>query len=303
MITYNGSDLILAPIAGFSDSGMRSLCFRYGAGLCFTEMVSAKGLYYKNENTAELLHVGKDEKYTGVQIFGSDPGIIGEVIRYDVMKNFPVIDLNAGCPVPKVFGNGDGSALMKNPNLVYEIVKSMKENADGRIVTIKIRKGVLGMNNAVEVALAAQEGGADMVTVHGRTREEMYSGTADYEAIAKVKSALRIPVCGNGDVVDKTSYERMKQTGVDYVMVARGAMGRPYVFAEIRGENLQYVVADLIKEHIKYLDFIPEKIVAANMKKQIGHYLKGLPGKKRVKEKIFRSESLEEMLGLIDQTD
>ena len=186
---------------------------------------------------------------------------------------------------------------------LYEIVKSMKENADGRIVTIKIRKGVLGMNNAVEVALAAQEGGADMVTVHGRTREEMYSGTADYEAIAKVKNALRIPVCGNGDVVDKTSYERMKQTGVDYVMVARGAMGRPYVFAEIRGENPSYVVADLIKEHIKYLDFIPEKIVAANMKKQIGYYLKGLPGKKKVKENIFRSESLAEMLGLIDQMD
>lgn len=303
MITYNGSDLILAPIAGFSDSGMRSLAFRYGAGLCFTEMVSAKGLYYKNENTAELLHVGKDEKHTGVQIFGSDPGIIGEVLHYDVMKNFPIIDLNAGCPVPKVFGNGDGSALMKNPNLVFDIVKSMKDNAEGRLVTIKIRKGVLGSNNAVEVALAAQEGGADLVTVHGRTREEMYSGAVDYDVIYKVKSALRIPVCGNGDVVDKVSYDRMKQTGVDYVMIARGALGRPYIFAELQGEKPVYSVPELIREHIAYLDFLPDKIVAGTMKKQIGYYLKGLPGKKKVKENVFRSESLEEMLGLIDDMD
>lgn len=300
MITYNGSDLILAPIAGFSDSGMRSLCFRYGAGLCFTEMVSAKGLYYKNENTAELLHVGKDERHTGAQIFGSDPGIIGEVMGYEVLKKFPVIDLNCGCPVPKVFGNGDGSALMKNPNLVYDIIRSMKVNAFGRKITIKIRKGVLGLNNAKEVALAAQEGGADMVTVHGRTREQMYAGTVDLEAIAEVKNALRIPVCGNGDVVDRASYERMKQTGVDYVMIARGAIGRPYVFSDLTVGQTEHSVRELIREHISYLDFLPERVVASNMKKQIAYYLKGLPGKKKVKEDVFRSESLSELLGLID---
>lgn len=300
MITYNGSDLILAPIAGFSDSGMRSLCFRYGAGLCFTEMVSAKGLFYKNENTAELLHIGKDEKYTGVQIFGSDPDIMAEVVGYDDMKNFPVIDVNAGCPVPKVFNNGDGSALMKNPDLVYEIVRKVKQSAGDRLVTVKIRKGVQGRNNATEVAKAAEEGGADMVTVHGRTREQMYAGTVDYDVIAGVKQALKIPVCGNGDVVDRASYERMKQTGVDYVMVARGAIGRPYVFTEIKGEQADYKVAELIKEHIRYIDFLPERVIVGTMKKQIANYVKGLRGQKKVKEEVFKSETLEQMLSLID---
>ena len=128
MITYNGSDLILAPIAGFSDGGMRTLCFKYGAGLCFTEMVSAKGLYYDNENTKDLLYLGSEEKNTGVQIFGSDKNIIAEIVNYDVIRKFPIIDLNCGCPVPKIYGNGDGSALMKNPETVYEIVRAIKQN-------------------------------------------------------------------------------------------------------------------------------------------------------------------------------
>ena len=301
-VTYQG-DLILAPIAGFSDCGMRSLSFRYGAGLCFTEMVSAKGLFYKNENTAELLKVGKDEKQTGVQIFGSDPGIMGEVVRYDCMKDFPVIDINCGCPVPKVYKNGDGSALMKDPLTVEKIVRSVKENAEGRLVTVKIRKGVEGRNNAVEVALAAQQGGADMVTVHGRTREQMYSGTTDYDCIAEVKSRLSVPVCGNGDVTDRESYLKMKETGVDYVMIARGAIGRPYVFAEVRGEEPEYSVAALIKEHIKYIDFLPERIIVGTMKKQIASYVKGLRGQKKIKEEIFKCEKIEQMLSLIDLID
>lgn len=300
MLTYNGNDLILAPIAGFSDCGMRSLSFRYGAGLCFTEMVSAKGLFYKNENTEGLLHIGKDEKNTGVQIFGSDPDIMAEVIGYECMKGFPVIDINCGCPVPKIYKNGEGSALMNDPALVLRIVSAVKKNASGRKVTVKIRKGVNGRENAVEVALAAQEGGADMVTVHGRTREQMYAGTADYDCIAQVKKALKIPVCGNGDVVDRESYLMMKETGVDYVMVARGAIGRPYVFAEIRGENPVYSVAALIKEHMKYIDFLPERVVVGTMKKQIAAYVKGIRGQKKIKEEIFACETAEQMLRLID---
>ena len=303
MITYNGSDLILAPIAGFSDVGMRSLCFRYGAGLCYTEMVSAKGLYYKNENTSELLVVGEEEKHTGAQIFGSDPGIMAEVVNYEEMKGFPVVDINCGCPVPKVFKNGDGSALMTDPDKVYAIARAVK-NALGkeRTLTVKIRKGVEGRNNAVEVALAAEEGGADMVTVHGRTREQMYMGSVDHETIESVKRALKIPVCGNGDVTDGESYRKMKQTGVDYVMIARGAIGRPYVFSEIRGETPEYRVAELIKEHIDFLSFLPEKIVANMMKKQIAAYLKGGPGQKKIKEAVFRAESLDEVRHLIDFT-
>lgn len=300
MITYNGSDLILAPLAGFGDSGMRSLCFYYGAGLCFTEMVSAKGLYYKNENTEFLTRVGKDEKYTGIQLFGSDPDIIAEVVGYDAIKNFPIIDINCGCPVPKVYKNGEGSALLKDPELIYKIIKKLKEAANGRLVTAKMRKGTDGQTRVIECALAAQEGGADMVTVHGRTREQMYSGTVDYDVIALVKEKLKIPVCGNGDVFDRNGYLRMKQTGADYVMVARGAIGRPYVFAEIRGEKPEYCVAELIKKHIKYIDFLPERTVVGGMKKQIAAYVKGMAGQKRIKEKIFAAEDMKELLEAVD---
>ena len=162
-ITYNGSDLILAPIAGFSDAGMRSLSYKYGAGLCYTEMVSAKGLYYKNENTEDLLHTTEWDKYSGVQIFGSDAEIMGEVVKYDCIKKFPIIDINMGCPVPKVVRNGDGSALLKDPDKIYKIVKAVADNSDGRPVTVKIRTGIGGINCAKECALAIQEGGASMV--------------------------------------------------------------------------------------------------------------------------------------------
>ena len=282
-ITYNGSDLILAPIAGFSDSGMRTLCFEYGAGLCFTEMVSAKGLHYKNENTAELLHIGKDEKNTGVQIFGSDVDIIAETVLSEPLKQFDIIDINMGCPVPKVVKNGDGSALLNKPELVYKIVEKAKQAVGKRKITVKIRKGIYGKICAKEVALAAQEGGASMVTVHGRTREQMYSGTVDYDIIAEVKQALDIPVCGNGDVTDKESYDKMKQTGVDYVMIARGAIGRPYVFSVARGETPEYNVKDLILRHIDYISYLPERVIAGTMKKQISAYLKGVPGQKKIK--------------------
>ena len=300
MITYNGSDFILAPLAGFSDVGMRSLCFRYGAGLCFTEMVSAKGLHYNNENTQELLHIGKDEPYTGVQLFGSDPDIIAEAIASERLKNFPVIDINGGCPVPKVVKNGEGSALIEKPELIREIFIKATKAAGGRPVTFKTRKGVTDEALSLDAALAAQEGGASMVTVHGRTRKAMYSGYADLDYIAKIKSALSIPVCGNGDVTDRESYLRMKQTGVDYVMIARGAIGRPYVFAAVKGETPDYKVRELIKEHIGYLSFMADRVVANNMKKQIAFYLKGIPGQKSIKEKVFSATSLEELLFFVD---
>ncbi len=301
MITYNGSDLILAPIAGYSDSGMRTLCFEYGAGLCYTEMVSAKGLYYKNENTADLLTLGQGEKYTGVQLFGSEPNIIAEVMNYDVIKKFPVVDFNMGCPVPKVVKNGEGSALLKNPTLIYDIVKTLKKEAAGRKITIKIRSGFYdGYENAVETALAIQEGGADMVTIHGRTREMFYTGKVNYDIIARVKSETSIPVCGNGDVIDKESYKRMKETGVDYVMIGRGAIGRPYIFAELHNLDYNFSIKEAIKKHIETLSFLPENVVANNMKKHIAYYLKGKNNSKAIKENVFRANSLSELVTFID---
>lgn len=294
-LTYNDSDLILAPIAGFSNIALRSLSFQYGVGLAYTEMVSAKGLYYKSENTSDLLKIGQDEKYTGVQLFGSDPGIISEVITYDVLKDFPVIDINAGCPVPKIVKNGDGSALMRNPSLIYDIIKSAVSTSNNRPVTIKLRKGISGLNNVVECALAAEEAGASLVTVHGRTREQMYTGTADLDIIAEVKSKLKIPVCGNGDVVDRATYLKMKETGVDYVMIARGALGKPYIFSEVQGIDFTYDIKDLMLKHIDYMTYLPEKVLMSILRGQLIQYLKGVHSAKRMKKAIFKCTTIQEL--------
>lgn len=301
MITYNGSDLILAPIAGYSDVGFRTLCFRYGVGLCFTEMVSAKGLHYNNTNTADLLRVGEEEPHTGVQLFGSEPDIIAEAIASDRLKGFPVIDINMGCPVPKIVNNGEGSALMRDPDRIHAIVKAAVGVAKDRPVTVKIRSGFFnGYENAPECAAAIEEGGASMVTVHGRTREQYYAGKVNYDIIAKVKDAVTIPVCGNGDVVDRESYLRMKDTGVDYVMIARGSFGRPYIFAEIAGKEYDFDIKKAVKEHIAMLGFLPDAKIAADMKKHVAFYLKGIPNGKALKEKIFASHTTADLLNIVE---
>ena len=277
---------------------MRLLCQSYGAGLCFTEMVSAKGLYYKNENTASLLYTDREEKNTGVQLFGSEPNIFSEVVRYDCIKNFPLIDINMGCPVRKITSNGEGSSLMRSPELIEKIVRAVKSNFD-KTVTVKMRLGIDGLNNATECALAAQEGGADMITVHGRTKEQLYAGKADYDAIARVKERVSVPLCGNGDVTDRESYLKMKQTGVDYVMIARGAMGRPYVFSSVRDAEYDFDVKEAVLFHInKLTSFLPEKTVMNVMKKQIACYVYGMRGSKAVKEKAFSAQTLSELIAV-----
>lgn len=300
------SDLFLAPLAGYSDQGMRTLAYAYGAGLCFTEMVSAKGLYFGNENTAQILHLASDEAgRTAVQLFGSESSIIGEVVRYDALKDFPIIDINMGCPVPKIVKNGEGSALMKNPKLAAEIIKAAKDNASGRLVSAKFRAGFSQDNlNAVEVAKACEEGGADFITIHGRSRDKFYAGDVDYDIIKKVKESVSIPVCGNGSVVDRESYLKMKEwTGVDFVMVARGAIGKPYIFSEIMEIPYEYNVTQAIKKHIDELSYMPERVVVNNMKKHIAHYVKGQKNQKLIKEKIFQCYTLKEMVSIIDNAD
>lgn len=305
MITYNDTDLILAPCAGYTDAGMRTLCTRYGAGLCFTEMVSAKGLLYNNANTEALLTLLPEEKNTGVQLFGSEPDILAAAIQDERLKKFPVIDINMGCPVPKIVTNGEGSALMKDPDRIFRIVKAAKEAAGDRLLTVKMRAGFYsGYENAPECAAASEEAGADMVTVHGRTRDMYYSGKVDYGIIGKVKQAVKIPVCGNGDVTDRDSYLKMKETtGVDYVSIARGAFGRPYVFAAIRDEEYDFNVKQAVLEHISLLSFLPERTVANCMKKQIAFYIKGRRGHKEIKETVFRASDMKELISVIDLID
>ena len=298
-LTKQNSNLILAPIAGFSDCGLRTLATKFGAGLCFTEMVSALALYYKSKQTEELLTINNREINTGVQLFGNNEEVFSEIVKYKILDKFNIIDINCGCPVPKVYKNGDGSALMKNPMQIFKIVNAIKKATPERIVTIKIRKGVNGLDNYIECGKAAEDAGASMVTIHGRTREQMYSGTADLDAIAKLKQSLNIPVCGNGDVVDIDSYKRMKETGVDYVMIARGALGHPQIFAELQNKKIDMTMLEIILEHININSYMPERLLLNQMKGHISHYVKGIRNSKSIKEQIFKANSVNELTQLL----
>lgn len=239
------NNLVLGPMAGVTDLPFRVLCKEQGCGLLCSEMVSAKGIYYKNKNTKFLLEIDEREHPVSLQLFGSDPLIMSEMAKQIEHLPFSILDINMGCPVPKVVNNGDGSALMKNPLLVGQIVEKMAK-AIKKPLTVKIRKGFDDANvNAVEIAKIAQESGAAAVAVHGRTREQYYSGKADWDIIAQVKQAVSIPVIGNGDLLCAQDVIRMKeQTGCDGFMIARGAQGNPWIFKQIlhylkTGETLE----------------------------------------------------------------
>lgn len=298
------SDVVFAPVAGFSDVGMRSLCARLGAGLTYTEMISAKGLVYGNEKTEDLLHTTEYEKVTAVQIFGNDPEIIKRALAHKALEKFDIIDINMGCPVPKIVKNGEGSALLKNPDLAAAVVKAAV--SCGRPVTVKFRIGFEeNSRTGVDFAKVMQDAGASAVTVHGRTREQFYSGHADWEYIAKVKQAVTIPVIANGDVCSKEDYEKIKEvTGADGVMIARGALGNPQLFAKITGTPCPFTSrAQIVREHIAVmLAFHSEVYVFNNMKKQIAYYCRGLEGGKQLKTAVYESKDLKELIAILDGT-
>ncbi len=297
------NNLVFAPIAGFSEVGFRHLCAKYGAGLTYTELVSAKGLVYGNKGTEELLATTDIETPCAVQIFGSDPEFMYKAAKDERLGKFDIIDINMGCPVKKVFGNGDGSALMKNPALITEVVQAVKEGGR-RPVTVKMRAGIeIGKPLAVECALAAQKGGASAVTVHARYREQYYSGECDHTITKAVKDALDIPVIANGDIVDKQSLDKVAQiTNADGFMIGRGSLGKPWIFAELQGKDDSHDVKSLILEHIDVLrEFMPDFTVANVMKLQLCYYARGGRNAKAVRVEIGKAKSLGDTFKIIDE--
>lgn len=296
------NNAVLAPIAGYSDVGMRVLSYRYGAALCHTEMVSAKGLVYGSDNTRSLLFTDPKEPYTAVQLFGRDPEFIGAAVKHPALGGFCLIDLNLGCPVQKIVRNGEGSALMKEPDTVYDIVRAAVNASEGRPITVKIRAGFAEGDRLAPVIAAAAEGaGAAAVTVHGRTREMFYSGKADRGIVKEVKERVSVPVFVNGDVFSKRDFdEAMELSLADGASLARGALGRPQIFAEIRGEAPDADPVELIAEHASLLAaYYPEKLVLNSMKAHSTHYFKTLPGAKDLRRRIFAAAALPEFYSVL----
>ena len=302
------SPFVLAPMAGFTDAVMRTLCEEQGAALTYTEMVSAKGLYYGGSKTNNLTYIPDGAGPTAIQIFGSEPEVMAYAAReLDSLKN-EVLDINMGCPVPKVVRNGDGSALMRDPDLVCEIVKAVS-SATEKPVTVKIRKG-FDRPNAVEVALAAQEGGAAAVCVHGRTRSQYYSGETDRGIIKDVKDALSIPVIASGDVTDAASgMSMLAETGCDMVMIGRSALGNPWIFRELdaayKGLDIPPRPSDeeKVTMMIRHLGMLcglkGESTGVREFRKYIMRYTKGMHGAAAVRRRANDAVSLEEMKEVI----
>ena len=298
--------VILAPMAGVSDLPFRLLCKEQGAGMVCTEMISAKAILYGNKNTEELMRIHPKEGPVSLQLFGSDPKIIGEMAKRIEDRPFAVLDLNMGCPVPKVVNNGEGSALMKNPMLAGRIIEAAARSIH-KPVTVKIRKGFDETSiNAVEIARIAQESGAAAVAVHARTREQYYSGQADWEIIARVKEAVRIPVLGNGDVTDaETALAMMEQTGCDGVLVGRAARGNPWIFREIlaamKGEAKpqrpdRQALYEMILRHAGLLaEYKGEYTAVREMRKHVAWYSTGLPHAAGLRRKINEMETMQQL--------
>ena len=292
------NNVFLAPLAGYTNYPFRRLCKEYGAGLCYTEMVSAKGLKYGSENTKELLYTDEHEGLCAVQIFGNDPQIMRMACENDALAPFPIVDINMGCPVPKIYKNGEGSALLEKPKLAGKIVEECVKS--GKIVTVKFRIGIDEVSLVTEEFAKRMEGaGASLITIHGRTKDKIYAGDVNFGEIAKAKNAVKIPVIANGGVFSNEDAERLiKETGADGVMVARAALFDPQIFCALTGTPTESR-REMFEKQMKWTRQVcDERFTTVFMRKMAAFYVKGTRGAAAFKDRLFQAQTPDEILSI-----
>ena len=293
-------DLSLAPMAGVCDVGFREVCVQHGADVTYSEMLSCRAMLHNPKKTEYMTEISDHEKFVIGQIFGHESDVMAQAVTNPLLAKFDMLDINMGCPAPKIVKNGEGSALMKNLPLAHKIISECVKASD-RPISVKFR---LGFDSDIsrEFGRMCEDAGAAFVTLHARTTVQGYSGRADLEAIARLKSALKIPVIGNGDVVDKESYQRMLQTGVDGVMIGRGAQGRPWIFDELKGKAFTGNIFDVIAHHVKVLrKRYDEKYLTLYLRKHFLWYCAGVEGASEIRQKLATSPSIDQSLTLLQE--